>query len=284
MATREDYFKLIGLMAAARAQLAEKLASDRPDDVTARDSLTNQLDALEHSFETMLDTGSPAPDDGGIGAILGIGPGATAGFGAVPTPLGLPNYHDAVAAERLYAVGDLYYCYQLERLGIFRAIRTLQELFRAGKLRLSQGDGAFELYRFDRKEVLRHTEQERKQAYRRVFGYTDTPPPRGASANQPFHALFSQFSLRVAELFRDKRIAETFRPGSGAFLRHRERKPLGRRVHGLIGGLHIDVERFEMLPHGACRICQSAMAKCVRSQQITELVDHRRGRNRNPGK
>lgn len=216
MATRDDYFRLLGQMAAVRTELANRLASERPGDPNTRDMLGDQLGNLEHDLQGLLADDSPMPGDGGIGAVLGIGPGAAAGFGGVPTPLGLPNYHDAVAAERLYALGDLYYSFQFERLGIFRAVKTLQELFRAGTLRLANGEGALGLYRFDRKEVLRYTEQERKQAYRRVFGYTDTAPPRGASANQAFHALFSQFNLRVAELFRDKRIAETFRPGSGA--------------------------------------------------------------------
>jgi hypothetical protein len=99
---------------------------------------------------------------------------------------------------------------------MFRAVQKLQELFRAGKLRLGSGQGAFELYRFDRKDVLRYTRKERMQAYRRVLGYTDASPPPGARPNQGFHRLFSQFNLRVAQLFRDKRIAETFRPGAGA--------------------------------------------------------------------
>jgi len=214
MATREQYYDLLGQMAAIRQQMASQLATDRPDDPSARDVMTNQLADLERQLQVAL-IDQPGPADGGLGAALGIGTDAALPLGGVTTPITVPSYDDAVATERLYAVGDLYYCYQMERLGMFRAIYKLRELFRAGTLRLGTGPGAFALYRFDRREVLRYTIQERTQAYRRVFGYTDAAPPRGARPNQPFHGLFSQFNRSVANLFRDKRIADTFRPGAG---------------------------------------------------------------------
>jgi hypothetical protein len=216
MATREQYFTLLGQAAAIRAQMASQFANERPSDVHARDILSNQLTDLERQLADLMEETSPAPADKGMSALIGIGADAGTGFGSVPAPIDVPSYDEAVFSERLFAVGDLYYCYQLERLGMFRAVQKLQELFRAGKLRLGSGQGAFELYRFDRKEVLRYTRKERMQAYRRVLGYGEAAPPPGARPNQAFHSLFSQFNLRVAQLFRDKRIAETFRPGAGA--------------------------------------------------------------------
>jgi len=216
MATREQYFTLLGRMANVRTQMASLLASQRPEDAGAREMLANQLDDLESQLQQTIVDDSPVPADGGFAAMLGIGAAAAGPIGNVPAPIGVPSYDEAIASERIYAVADLYYCYQLERLGMFRAIQKLKELFRAGKLRLASGEGAFNLYRFDRKEVLRYTFTERLQAYSRVFGYTDTPPPRGARPNKAFHGLFTQFNLRVAQLFRDKRIAETFRPGAAA--------------------------------------------------------------------
>lgn len=216
MPTRDQYFTLLGQTAKIRSELASMFASERPSDGSARDLLSNKLTDLERQLGDMLGETSPAPPDKGLSALVGIGADAGASFGSVPAPIDVPSYDEAVFSERLFAVGDLYYCYQLERLGMFRAIQKLQELFRAGKLRLGSGQGAFELYRFDRREVLRYTCKERKQAYRRVLGYGDTCPPPGARPNQAFHGLFSQFNLRVAQLFRDKRIAETFRPGAGA--------------------------------------------------------------------
>ena len=49
-------------------------------------------------------------------------------------------------------------------------VQKLQELFRAGTVRLSGGPGAFALYQFDRREVLRYTARDRINAYRRVLG------------------------------------------------------------------------------------------------------------------
>jgi hypothetical protein len=216
MATREDYFTLLGRMAEVRTQMASLLASQRPQDVYAREIVANNLSDMERQLEAFLTEKAELPPDGGLGAVLGIGPDAKAGFGQVPAPISVPSYDEAIVSERLLAVADLYYCYQMERLGMFRAVQKLKELFRAGKLRLASGTGAFELYRFDRREVLRYTFNERMQAYKRVFGYTDAAPPRGAKPNGPFHSMFSHFNLQVAQLFRDKRIAETFRPGGGA--------------------------------------------------------------------
>ena len=76
---------------------------------------------------------------------------------------------------------------------MFRAVLALQQLFVAGAIRLSTGTGAYALHQFDRRQVLRYTERERMQAYRRVFGYTSTRPAPGAQPNTAFHSLFVQF-------------------------------------------------------------------------------------------
>ena len=64
-----------------------------------------------------------------------------------------------VTSERLVAVADLYYIFQHEKIGVFRVVRKLKELFHAGAVRLSSGQGAFLLYQFDRRDVLRYTRQ-----------------------------------------------------------------------------------------------------------------------------
>ena len=55
---------------------------------------------------------------------------------------GIIPYDDTVTSERLLAIADLYYLYQHERMGVFRAVLKMQELFRAGQVRLSSGEGA----------------------------------------------------------------------------------------------------------------------------------------------
>ena len=69
----------------------------------------------------------------------------------------IPEYDDQVNRERISAIADLYYIYQHERLGVFRAVLKLQDLFRSGSVRLSDGAGAVKLYQYDRKQILRYT-------------------------------------------------------------------------------------------------------------------------------
>src|ERR1044072_7906932 len=157
MATREQYFTLLGQLGQVRTEMAAQLASRRPGAASARAALTDRLAALEQELQQAIAGDHPVPGDDGLAALIGLGQDANTTGGRGPTAIGVPSYDEAVASERLYAVGDLYYCYQMERLGMFRAVQMLQEQNRAGKLRLDNGEGAFQLYRFDRKEVLRHT-------------------------------------------------------------------------------------------------------------------------------
>ena len=126
-------------------------------------------------------------------------------------PSGVAEYDEAVASERILATADLYYIYQHERLGVFRVVRKLEELFRAGTLRLSGGTGAYALYRFDRRDVLRYTRLDRAAAYRRAFGYGTLPAPPGGRPNRDFHPLFAAFNEEVAAFWRDKRISDVIR-------------------------------------------------------------------------
>jgi hypothetical protein len=96
-------------------------------------------------------------------------------------------------------------------IGVFRVTLKLQELFRAGVVRLSAGLGAYRLYQYDRRQVLRYGQRDRLQAYLRAFGYTNAPAAAGALPNRQFHGLFSQFVAEVARFFRDKRISEVIR-------------------------------------------------------------------------
>jgi hypothetical protein len=184
------------------------LLTERPE---AAEGLARFFDTLEERAEE-ADASMAPPPDGGLAQLVGLGNEAAGGVGAVYQPSGIKQYDDEVAPERILAVGDLYYIYQHERLGLFRAVLTLQQLFVAGAIRLSTGSGAYALHQFDRRQVLRYTEQERKQAYRRVFGYTSMRPAPGAQPNTVFHGLFVQFVNSVAEFFRDKRVSEVIRP------------------------------------------------------------------------
>jgi hypothetical protein len=211
MATNDQVQRRIQQYGVLRQELIRDLGpvlSERPE---AAEGLARFFDTLEERAEE-ADASMAPPPDGGLAQLVGLGNEAAGGAGRAYQPGRIKQYDDEVAPERILAVGDLYYIYQHERLGLFRAVLTLQQLFVAGAIRLSTGTGAYALHQFDRRQVLRYTERERKQAYRRVFGYTAMRPAPGAQPNTVFHGLFVQFVNSVAEFFRDKRVSEVIRP------------------------------------------------------------------------
>src|SRR3954454_1573406 len=172
--------------------------------------LTSWLDAQIQALDD-ADTSIPPPPDAGLAELVGVGPDASDNLGQTRIPVGVEGYDDTVASERIQAMADLYYLYQHERIGAFRAVRKLQELYKAGTVRLASGQGAFALYQFDRREVLRHTVTDRAAAYRRVFGYGSRPVVRGGRPNADFHPLFVHFMNQVALYWRDKRVSDVIR-------------------------------------------------------------------------
>lgn len=155
--------------------------------------------------------GKDTPIDGGLADLIGLGKDAPAELGDTEISRGVVDYDDTVTSDRILATADLYYICVHERLGVFRVINKLQELFRAGTLRISDGEGAYRLYRFDKHNILRYHQRDRMQAYSRVFGYTRANPGTGARPNPQFHGLFTHFIGEVAKYWRDKRISEVVR-------------------------------------------------------------------------
>src|ERR1700741_5066822 len=182
MATERDYQSLYDRIAALRDTVTSRLASDLITNPQLADALTKQIDDLLQSAVD-ADAKAPPPPDRGLAELAGIGPQAAREFGQTRIPPGVEPYDETITSERIIAVGDVYYLYQHEKIGVFRVGQKLQELFRAGTVRLSGGSGAFALYQFDRRQVLRYTHQDRIAAYRRVFGYGGGAAPAGARPN-----------------------------------------------------------------------------------------------------
>ncbi|MFO7635037.1 MAG: hypothetical protein R6W76_20990 [Caldilinea sp.] len=206
----QAYQNLQDQIAALKETLMDRLAPDLLQNPQVAEAVLRQLNGLMASV-VAADGDAEAVPDGGLAQLAGIGPGAAKNLDVAQIPFGVEGYDETVTSERILAVGDLYYIYQHERAGIFDSILKLQELFKAGSVRLSSGDGAFGLYQFDRRQVLRYTKRDRIQAYRRVFGYTKASPPPGAQPNQMFHRLFQHFMEEVATFYRDKRVSEVIR-------------------------------------------------------------------------
>src|SRR6476620_9210481 len=165
-----------------------------------------QIAALEQS-----ENAKPLAADAGIADLIGLGPGAPTSLGATQVSGGVKGYEDALTSDRILSTADLYYIYMHERIGVFKVVYKLQELFRAGTLRISSGPGAYGLSRFDKHSILRYHLRDRMRAYKRVFGYTRSDPGPNARANPEFHGLFSHFIGETAKFWRDKRISEVIR-------------------------------------------------------------------------
>jgi hypothetical protein len=210
MATERDYQGLYDRIAALRETVASRLAPDLIQNPQLADALTKQLDDLLQSVVT-ADAQAPPPPDKGLAQLVGVGPEAADELGKTRVPPGVATYDDTIVSERMMAVGDLYYIFQHEKIGVFRVMQKLQELFRAGTVRLSGGPGAFALYQFDRREVLRYTSRDRLAAYRRVLGYGSGSGSAGSRPNTDFHNLFSHFINQVTLYWRDKRISDVIR-------------------------------------------------------------------------
>src|ERR1700722_9128233 len=210
MATEKEYQSLFDRVAALREQVANNLSADLVSNPQLADALTKQIDDLLKGV-VGSDSDQAPPPDKGLSALAGIGPTASTDLGDTRIPQGVTAYDDTITSERIIAVGDMYYLWQHEKIGVFRVVQKLQELFRAGAVRLSGGQGAFALYQFDGRQVLRYTHADRIAAYRRVFAYGVGPAPAGARPNTDFHSLFIHFVQQVTLYWRDKRISDVIR-------------------------------------------------------------------------
>jgi hypothetical protein len=251
MATEKDYQSLYDRIAALREQVTGKLSSDLISNPQLADALTKQIDDMLASA-VAADGKIPPPPDQGLASLVGVGPEAASELGTTRIPAGVEPYDETITSERIMAVGDMYYLWQHEKIGVFRAVQKLQELFKAGTVRLSAGPGAFALYQFDRRDVLRYTKRDRLSAYKRIFGYGGAPVPTGSRPNSDFHKLFSHFVHQVTLFWRDKRISDVIREraydpsfGSVAIVR-RAGLDLRNNLKWLSFG-HLNVLRVEVM-------------------------------------
>lgn len=210
MATQDETQSLYDRIAALRETVTSRLSSSLVTNPQLADVLVKQIDDLLNSAETE-DAKKPLPPDKGLAQLVGVGPDAATQLGVNRLPQGVQPYDETVTSERILAVGDLYYIYQHEKIGVFRVVQKLQELFRGGAVRLSTGEGAYGLYQFDRREVLRYTRRDRIVAYRRVLGYGNATVPPGSRPNTDFHGLFSHLINQITLFWRDKRISDVIR-------------------------------------------------------------------------
>jgi hypothetical protein len=210
MLPEKEYQQRLDRIAALRREVTQRLSGSLVSNPALAEELNRQIDALVDAA-VQADEAVPASPDLGLAELVGVGPDAAQVFGTVKVPQGVREYDDNVNSERIVAVGDLYYIYQHERIGVFRVVQKLKELFEGGAVRLSGGQGAYRLYQFDRRDVLRYTKNDRVQAYRRVLGYGSGLGSAQSRPNTDFHMLFGHFVNQVTLFWRDKRISDVIR-------------------------------------------------------------------------
>jgi hypothetical protein len=210
MLTEKEYQDRLDGLQALRDQLADRLSGSLVSNPALAEELNGQIDALVEQA-VKADTNRATSPDQGLSALVGIGPQAAQAFGETLTSQGVAPYDDQVNSERIVAVGDLYYIYQHEQIGVFKVVQKLKQLFEGGAVRLSAGPGAYRLYQFDRRDVLRYTKKDRHEAYRRVLGYGRGLGAGQSRPNTDFHMLFGHFVNQVTLFWRDKRISDVIR-------------------------------------------------------------------------
>jgi hypothetical protein len=210
MPNKADYDQRNDRVAALLQSTIEALGPDLVANPQLAEVLNRMVDDQLRKYDASQN-GKNQPADGGLADLIGLGKDAPVDLGQAQVSSGVIDYDDTVISERILATADLYYIYMHERLGVFRVMAQLQELFRAGTLRISSGEGAYGLYRFDKHGILRYHMRDRLRAYKRVFGYTRADPGTGARANPEFHPLFQHFIAETAKYWRDKRISEVIR-------------------------------------------------------------------------
>jgi len=208
--TTKDYDQRNDRVAALLQNTIEALGPELVANPQLAEVLNRMVDDQVKGFEAAR-SGGTQPADGGLVDLIGLGDNAPADLGQTAVSPGVANYDDTVTSDRILSTADLYYLYMHERIGVFRVMLKLQELFRAGTLRISSGPGAYGLYRFDKHGILRYRQRDRMRAYKRVLGYTTSDPGPGARANPEFHGLFRHFVGETAKFWRDKRISEVIR-------------------------------------------------------------------------
>ena len=198
MATEKDYQSLFDRIAALREQVTSKLAADLISNPQLADVITKQIDDLLANVESS-DAKIPPPPDKGLAALAGVGPQAASDFGTTRIPQGVEPYDETITSERIMAVGDMYYLWQHEKIGVFRVVQKMQELFKAGTVRLSGGPGAFALYQFDRRDVLRYTQM---PTVRLDLGYLTSPHDAAILEEQRFRdAIADAIVIAVQRLY-----------------------------------------------------------------------------------
>src|SRR5262245_31022066 len=139
----------IGRLSALHEALVQNLEGILPSTPGLSTAINQRIASILQGYEEAARR-SDGPPDRGLSALVGLGSEARGTMNLVPEPRLPDPFDDNITSERLLGVADLYYVYQHERIGVFRVVQKLKQLFQAGSIRLSSGLGATALYQYDR--------------------------------------------------------------------------------------------------------------------------------------
>ena len=152
--TNGEIEKALGQLAATREWLVADARAALLRNPKLAEALNQKVSGLIELID-MTERDKKAPVDQGLMDLVGLSDAPPDDIDGVRYVPSVPVYDDQISRERLLAIADLYYLFQMEQSSVFRSVLKLQELFRAGTVRLSDGEGAVRLFRFDRHSTLR---------------------------------------------------------------------------------------------------------------------------------
>src|SRR4051812_3213876 len=100
MLSEKEYQERLDRIQALRQQLTQRLSGSLVSNPALAEELNGQIDDLVDAA-TNVDASKAAPPDGGLAALIGIGPQAAQQFGDTVTSHGVMPYDEQVNSERI---------------------------------------------------------------------------------------------------------------------------------------------------------------------------------------
>jgi len=210
MTTTNDYNHMNDRISSLLQKTIEAMGPELVGNPELAEVLNRMIDGQVDKYTEAQD-GKNQENDGGLADLIGLGKDAPTDLGQTQMPPDFADYDDTIDSDRIRAAAQLYHICIHELLGVFSVVDKLQELFRAGTLRISGDEGALALYRLEKHGILRYSKRDRLMAYQRMFGYGRGYSTQSVRPNVEFHGLFKHFIIEVAEYWQQKRISEVIR-------------------------------------------------------------------------
>src|SRR5689334_11372315 len=116
MTTQSGYQKVLDQFSKLRETVTKQYAAQIAANPRLAELLSSAIDSMIAKVTPALE-GTPPPDSG-LAQLIGLGPDSAADLGDVRIPIAVQSYDEQISSERIVAMGDLYYIYQHEKIGV----------------------------------------------------------------------------------------------------------------------------------------------------------------------